>query len=110
MGAMPNPGGSDFNESFVSYVGPFEHHDVLVSGRQVPYLRATPVDGGRLDLTLDRRFGLILSADEAERFIPFLAQAIAIASGYTSHPDEECDGPSSRHPFPRVTALVAEGF
>jgi hypothetical protein len=59
-------------------------------------------------LTLDRRIGLLLSADEAERFIPFLAHAIAIALGYTSHPDAERDGPNPRHPFPRVTPLFAQ--
>jgi hypothetical protein len=95
--------------SSITYVGPFEHHDVVVDGREVPYLRATPLDGGGVDLSLDRRFGLILSVEEAERFVPFLAHAIAIASGYTSHPDGERDGPNPRHPFPRVSPLFSEG-
>jgi hypothetical protein len=64
----------------VSFPGPFHHHDVVVSGHQVPFLRATPLDGGQVHLTLDRRLGLTLSADEAERVIPFLADAIAIFS------------------------------
>jgi hypothetical protein len=93
----------------VDYVGPFEHHDVVVQGRQVPFLRATPLDGGQVDLTLDRRFALVLSVSEAERFVPFLAHAIAVASGFTAHPGAERDGPSPRHPFPRVSPLFAEG-
>jgi hypothetical protein len=88
----------------VEYVGPFDSHDVVIDGRQVPYLRATPVDGGKIDLTLDRRFGLLLSVAEAERFMPFLAHAIAVAAGYTSHPSAD-DEPNPRHPFPTVTSL-----
>lgn len=99
---------SDCHSSSVDFVGPFEHHDVIVDGHVVPYLRATPLDGGRVDLTLDRRFGLVLSVTEAERFVPFLAHAIAVASGYTSHPDEERDDPKPRHPFPRVSSLVID--
>lgn len=95
-------------ESSVSYVGPFEHHDVVVEGRQVPFLRATPLDGGQVHLNLDRRLGLTLTVAEAERFVPFLADAIAVALGFTSHPDAERDGPNPRHPFPRVTPLYFE--
>ena len=92
----------------VSYPGPFEHHDVVVEGRQVPYLRATPLDAGRVHLNLDRRLGLTLTAEEAERVVPFLADAIAVASGYTSHPDAGQDGPIARHPFPAVQPLIAD--
>ncbi len=97
-------------ESPISYPGPFNHHDVVVEGRKVPYLTAKPLDGGRVDIWLDQRYALVLSAEEAERVVPFLANAIAVASGYTSHPDAERDGPNLRHPFPRVTALYAEGL
>lgn len=107
---MDDPEGLPDGRSPVNLVGPFEHHDVVVDGCQVPYLRATPLDAGRIDLTLDRRFGLILSASEADRFVPFLAHAIAVASGYTSHPDTETGGPTLRHPFPPVTPLFAEGL
>lgn len=93
-------------ESPVEYVGPFEHYDVVVNGREVPYLRATPLDGGEVHLTLDRRLGLTLSLSEAERFVPFLADALAIAHGYTCHPDPGRDG-MTRHPFPTVSPLFA---
>jgi hypothetical protein len=95
-------------ESRLAFIGPFQHHDVVVDGRQVPFLRATPLDGGQVHLNLDRRLGLTLSAEEAERVVPFLADAIAVASGYTSHPDAERDGPNVRHPFPAVTPLLTE--
>src|SRR4051794_20010039 len=92
----------------VSFPGPFQHHDVVVDGRQVPFIRATPLDGGQVHLNLDRRLGVTLSADEAERVIPFLADAIAVALGFNSHPDAERDTPSVRHPFPAVTPLMLE--
>jgi hypothetical protein len=94
-------------DSRVSYVGPFQHHDVVLDGRAVPFLRATPLDGGQVHLNLDRRLGLTLSSEEAERVVPFVADAIAVALGYTSHPDAERDGPNVRHPFPRVAPLLA---
>jgi hypothetical protein len=96
-------------ESQVSFVGPFEHHDVVVHGHQVPHLRATPLDGGQVHLNLDRRFGLTLTSEEAERILPFLADAIAVASGYTSHPRAGRDAPRARHPFPAVTPLHLAG-
>jgi hypothetical protein len=86
-------------------IGPFERHDVLIGGRAVPFLHAKPMDGGKVDLTLDRRFGLLLSVAEAERFVPFLAHAIAVALGYAAHPDANED-PSPRLPFPQVRALI----
>ncbi len=95
-------------DSRVNYVGPFRYHDVVVDGRAVPFLRATPLDGGRVHLNLDRRLGLDLSASEAERVVPFLAHTIAVALGYTSHPDTERDGPNRSHPFPRVAPLFAD--
>ena len=96
---------ADGDVSRIDYVGPWNTYDVVVDGRRVPYVEATPLDGGRVDLTLDRRYGLVLSVDEAERFLPFLANAIAIAAGFTCHPTTERDGPLPSHPFPRSTPL-----
>jgi hypothetical protein len=89
----------------VDFIGPFESHDVLVGGRRVPFLHAKPIDGGKVDLTLDRRFGLMLSVAEAERVVPFLAHAIAVALGYACHPDASEDA-ALRPPFPRVHGLI----
>lgn len=77
----------------VDFPGPFTHHDVVVDGWKVPFLHAHP--GGEHDenvmLVLDNRLAITLSVEEAERFVPFLADAVAIALGYTCHPkvDEE---------------------
>ncbi len=101
---------SDLPSIAVAFPGPFAHHQVVVDGRKVPFLHAKPLDGGKIDLWLDDRFPLILTAEEAERFIPFLANALAVALGFTSHPSAGRDGPNPRHPFPRVTALYADGL
>ena len=93
----------------ISYPGPFQHHDVVLHGHQVPFLRAAPLENGEIHLTLDRRLGLTLSSEEAERIVPFLADAIAVASGYTAHPDAGRDDPKPRHPFPRVQPLLLDG-
>lgn len=81
-------------------VGPFEHHDVLVNGRRVPFLEAHPWNGGLIHLVLDRRFGLDVSVADAERVVPFVADCIAVALGYTCHPGTEgVPEPLRSHPF-----------
>ena len=65
----------DLPDPLVNYVGPFEFHDVVVSGHAVPFVTATPKRDGGVALHLDRRFGIDLSWDEAQRFVPFLADA-----------------------------------
>jgi hypothetical protein len=85
----------------VEYVGPFEHHDVVVNGWSVPYLEAQPMNGGKVTLTLDGRYGLDLDLIVAERVVPFLAHAIAVASGYASHPSADGELRDLRTPRPR---------
>jgi hypothetical protein len=73
--------------SQVEYVGPFESYRVVVNGWQVPLLQAHPVTGGGISLTLDDRYALDLPLQDAERIVPFIANAIAISLGYARHPD-----------------------
>jgi hypothetical protein len=83
----------------VSIPGPFTHHDVAVDGWSVPFLEAIPSQDDRsVTLLLDRRIGITLSHEEVERIVPFLADAIAIASGFAAHPSEDMDEP---RPFAR---------
>jgi len=89
----------------VEFVGPFEHYDVVVNGWRVPFLEMTPMTGGRVLLTLDHRTGVDLSLDEAERVVPFLADCIAVASGYTAHPGDGVDAPLRRHPMMRMHGI-----
>lgn len=67
-------------------IGPFDTYRVVVGGRQVPYLDATPMNGGIISLTLDNRFSLDVPVADAGHVIPFIADCIAVAMGYTCHP------------------------
>lgn len=90
----------------VEYVGPFESWRVSVDGWEVPLLHATPQPGGKVSLTLDSRFGLDLDLATAERVVPFIANAIAVAMGYAAHPNGEqppiLRSPTAPH---RLTAI-----
>ena len=101
----------DRTDSRVSFPGPFSQHQVNVSGWTVPFLHAQVHDGGKMTVVLDDRFGLELTVAEAERVIPFLADAIAIALGYDAHPsaNDSTPPPRSPHPKPRRVMTVS-GF
>lgn len=97
---------TELREFAVAFPGPFEHHDVVVDGWRVPLVQAHLRGEDRVMLTLDRRLGLELSAAEAERFVPFLADAIAVALGYGSHPRGDVPRPLERAPYPRPERVV----
>ncbi len=92
---------SDMPSLAVTYPGPFEHHDVVVNGWRVPLLQAQMRSEDRVLLVLNRRLGAEFSVQEAERVVPFVADAIAVALGYGAHPDEDTPRPLARAPFPR---------
>jgi hypothetical protein len=100
---------SDMPSMAVTFPGPFEHHDVVVNGWRVPLLQAHPQGEDRVRLVLDRRLGAEFTACEAERVIPFLADAIAVALGYGCHPRHAMDEPAVSAPVRprRVSSLVA---
>ena len=92
----------------VDYPGPFSQHDVVVNGWTVPLVQAQTYDGDQITLVLDNRFGLDLSLSEAERVVPFLADAIAIALGYSAHPSVDDDAPRDLpHLRPRRVHTIA---
>ncbi|HTW20335.1 MAG TPA: hypothetical protein VME70_09005 [Mycobacteriales bacterium] len=99
--------GSGYPPGSFEIVGPFDYHRVLVYGREVPHLTACPANGGVVHLQLDSRYGLDLSAQDAERVIPFIADCIAVASGFACHPRR---GHEARPltPFPRVFGIFEE--
>ena len=97
----------DAPESRVSFPGPFAQHDVVVDGWRVPFLHAQPHDGGMLTVVLDDRFGLELSVAEAERVVPFLADAIAVALGFEAHPTPDTQRPLARVPHPKPQPMVS---
>lgn len=73
----------------VEIVGPFKSHAVVVHGFEVPYLTASPLDGGRVLLALDGRFSVEVPVAELERYGDFIAQCIAVAKGFMCHPGTE---------------------
>jgi hypothetical protein len=66
----------------------------------VPFLVAYADRDDQITLLLDRRYGLDLSLQDAERVVPFIADAIAIALGYPSHPRGDIQHPREPHPRP----------
>jgi hypothetical protein len=79
--------------------GPIETRHVIVDGRRVPFLEAHPMSGGTISLLLDSRYSLDISVADAETFIPWIADCIAVAMGYTCHPRRGKE-PVCSSPFP----------
>jgi hypothetical protein len=98
---------SEMPSMAVTFPGPFEHHDVVVNGWRVPHLQAHMKAEDRVLLVLDRRLGAEFSVEEAERVVPFLADAIAVAMGYGAHPDVDTPRPLERAPYPRPERVVS---
>lgn len=77
----------------VESVGPFDHYPVMVNGWSVPYLQARYREDG-VTVTLDGRFGLDLPTELGGTVISFLADAIAIALGWSCHPRRDWEPPA----------------
>lgn len=90
----------------VEYVGPFESTVVVINGWRVPYLTATPMNGGKIALTLDDRFAVDITVEEGERLLPFIADCIAVAAGFTAHPGDGIDEPIRSVPFARMHGIL----
>ena len=80
------------------FIGPFHPVDkVTVDGFRVPYLTAIRKSGandGTVILSLDERFLLEVDQSEAEKWIPFLANAMAVAAGYSCHGENSVKDPN----------------
>jgi hypothetical protein len=90
----------------VTFPGPFSHHDVVVDGWRVPFLEAQLCGEDRVQLVLDQRIGVELSTNEAERLVPFIADAISVSLGFGAHPREDTPRPLERAPYPRPERMV----
>jgi hypothetical protein len=86
-------------------VGPFQSHRVIVAGREVPFLKAHPANGGIINLILDDRYALGVAVADADRVIPFIADCIAVALGYTCHPRPGVE-PMRSTPFAPTLGIV----
>lgn len=90
----------------VKIVGPFEYHAVVVNGRRVPYLTATPIPGGRIALSLDNRFGVDIDVADSHWLLPFMAHCLAVGMGYSGFPDEGME-PPPRVDIPKMTEITS---
>ena len=67
-------------------VGPFKERKLVVDGWSVPFLTACELDGGRVALTVDHRFGIEVEAAALDDVAWLLAQLAAVSLGYRYHP------------------------
>lgn len=75
-------------------VGPFEYWHVVVNGRRVPLLTGRQAEDGGITFTVDHRFmGGPFHGEVARQVAYLLAQAIAVASGYSNLEAETKDRP-----------------
>ncbi|MGD0197554.1 MAG: hypothetical protein ABSC56_06580 [Solirubrobacteraceae bacterium] len=77
---------SELRDFRVSFPGPFTQNLVAVDGWSVPFLSASFRGEDGVRVILDDRIGIDLSVGEAERLLPFIADAVAVALGYGAHP------------------------
>jgi len=77
---------NDRDDSIVENIGPFatEHYKVTVGGYQIPYTKLVKA-GNVWNVILDGRFSITATDDEISRWMWLLANAMAIAAGYTCH-------------------------
>jgi hypothetical protein len=91
----------------VQFPGPFTYHDVVVNEWKVPFLTAQMVGEDGIRLVLDQRLAVDLTVADAERFVPFVADAIAVALGYPSHPYGDTSYERSPAPRPVRANVIA---
>lgn len=82
----------------VEFIGPLEHHEVVVDGWSVPLMTAGMASESEVMLICDQRLAATFTVEEAERFVPFLADCIAVALGYGAHPNEQDEPPLAWEP------------
>jgi hypothetical protein len=78
--------------------GPFQPaRKVTINDYVVPFVTVALADDGMIDVIVDDRLGMAgpVSREEFDRWMPVLANAMAVAAGYSSH-GESCE-PLNRH-------------
>jgi hypothetical protein len=93
----------------VQYVGPFEEWEVVVDGWTVPFLTCRPLAEGGVSLLIEKRYRLRLDDEEAERVLPFIANAIAVALGYSGHPHRDWEEPRTGRKMHKISPLLLGG-
>lgn len=88
-------------------LGALTRHPVVLGGREVPHLEAWTEPGtpDKVWISMPGRM-LDIPAGEADRIIEFIADAIAVAMGYTCHPSADME-PVRQTPFPIVHMITS---
>jgi len=86
---MPDIRNKNVAISATEMVGPFqeEYYHAVVDGFEVPYIKLRKNESD-WDLVVDGRYSVTASGDEMDRWIWIIANAMAIAAGYTSHGEQ----------------------
>lgn len=71
-------------------IGPFTEHRVVVEGRLIPHLTAFK-DGMGINLVIDHRLSIAVPEDRAYDICWLLANAMAVAAGYSHFAAESKD-------------------
>jgi hypothetical protein len=68
------------------YIGAFsgEYYRITVEGYKVPHIIVRKLENDKWDLVLDERFSITASGEEIQRWMWWVANAMAIAGGFTS--------------------------
>lgn len=64
-------------------LGPFVQHSIVVENRLIPLLTGAPAGADSTSITVDGRFSVSVPNELAYQVAWLLAQAIAVASGYS---------------------------
>jgi hypothetical protein len=68
------------------YIGPFsDNFRILVDGYSVPYVEAYQKEADTWTLVLDHRFSVDATGEEVQKWLWWIANAMAIAAGYSCH-------------------------
>lgn len=69
----------------VKIIGPFvAEYRLTVRDFRVPYMSAFPMQDGSWNLVCDERFMIECTDDELRKWLPYLADAMAVAAGFSS--------------------------
>jgi hypothetical protein len=87
-------------------VGPFRHRWVVINGWRVPFLEGCPVNGGKIALLLDDKFGVDIPVAQADSLLPFIADVMAVGLGHNGHPRSKDEPPIERGVYRRCHEVV----
>lgn len=77
----------------VSILQPSTLREITVDGFAVPHIRAVELqceNEGLFNLVVDGRFSITVEKEDLEKWLWFIANAMAVAAGYSGHGENSC--------------------